>query len=260
MDAVTDSNDRRTRGGPPPRRPAASAPPPPHPVDPLRALRGIRALLRDPDDTPQVFEIVDALSGNVGERLFQRFAASDTGRRILDERRSLLAALDDRAALESLPEGTLGRIYADFTARERISGQGLVDASQAARRRDDLDPDRRLFYERLRDMHDLWHVVTGYGRDLIGEASLLAFTYAQTRNRGIGFIVAVAYLRARGEALGARALMREAYRRGKRARWMPGEDWEELLRLPLETVRRRLDLEAPPAYTPLRSEGAPSLA
>lgn len=245
------------------RNPAARvlAPaPPPKPIEPARALRGIRALLRDPDDTTQVFEIIDALAGNVGETLFQRFAASATGRRILDENRSLLATLDDRPALSALPEGTLGRAYADFAMREQISGQGLADASIASRRREDLDPDRRLFYERLRDMHDLWHVVTGYGRDLVGEASLLAFTYAQTRNRGVGFIVAVAYLRARGEAQGARKVMREAYARGRRAKWLPGEDWEELLSLPIETVRRRLDLDDPPAYTPLRSDGAPALA
>ena len=36
-------------------------------------------------------------------------------------------------------------------------------------------------------------VVTGYNRDLVGEASLLSFTFAQIRNPGIGVIVAMAY-------------------------------------------------------------------
>ena len=116
------------------------------------------------------------------------------------------------------------------------------------------------FGRRIRDSHDLWHVVTGYGRDLLGEASLLSFTFAQTRNPGIGFIVAVAWLRAKGDAGFARDLMRNAYRRGRGAKWLPGEDWETLLGLPLETVRHRLALGEPPAYTPLRSEGAPALA
>ena len=69
-----------------------------------------------------------------------------------------------------------------------IDAQGLVDASEEADRRTGevpLDADRDWFYARLRDMHDLWHVLTGYGRDLAGEATLLAFTHAQTRNRGI---------------------------------------------------------------------------
>jgi ubiquinone biosynthesis protein COQ4 len=230
------------------------------PIEPLRALRAVRALVRNPDDTPKVFEIVDALSGNSGERLFQRFRRSENGARILAEGRSLLATLDDRAALKALPPGSLGRTYADFAEREQITGQGLADASTAGRSVRDLGPERRLFFDRLRDMHDLWHVATGYGRDLVGEAALLAFSFAQTRNPGVGFIVAVAFLRARGEAAFARPLILEGWRRGRRAAWLPGQDWEALLALPLETVRERLGLGAPPTYVAVRSEGAPALA
>ncbi|MEW6269630.1 MAG: Coq4 family protein [Thermodesulfobacteriota bacterium] len=228
-------------------------------IQPLRALRAIRALIADPDDTAKVFEIIDALSGNAGERLFLRFRATATGERILRERRNLLATLEDRERLRTLPQGTLGRIYFDFTEREQITGQGLADASMAARR-DDIGPERRLFADRLRDMHDLWHVVTGYGRDLVGEAALLAFSYAQTRNRGVGFIVAVAYLRAKGDAAFARPVMVEGYRRGRRAAWLPAADWEHLLTLPLERVRAELGLGAPPEYVPMRSARAPVAA
>ena len=239
----------------------AAPPPPRKKVEPMRALRAIRALLRNPDDTPQVFEIIDALSGNAGERSFQRFRSTPEGRRILAEQRSLLATLDDRESLKLLPAGTLGRIYADFTEREQITGKGLADASMtASRRARELDPERELFYARLRDMHDLWHVATGFGRDLVGEAALLAFSYAQTRNRGVGFIVAVAWLRASGDFSHARPVIVDGYRRGKRAKWLPGEDWEWLLTQPLAAVRERLGLGEPPAYEAKRSEGAPVTA
>jgi len=228
-------------------------------VQPLRALRAIRALIRNPDDTPKVFEIIDALSGNAGELTFQRFRATQSGRQILAEKRRLLDVLDDRQRLMALPHGTLGRTYAEFVEREQITGQGLADASQAGRRVE-LDPERQLFFERLRDMHDLWHVVSGYGRDLLGEAALLAFSYAQTRNRGVGFIVAVAWLRARGEAAAGRPMMAVGFRRGRRARWLPAEDWEALLEEPLSAVRQKLGLGDPPAYAPVRSAGAPALA
>ncbi|HZR84017.1 MAG TPA: Coq4 family protein [Candidatus Binatia bacterium] len=228
-------------------------------IQPIRAFRAVRALIQNPDDTPKVFDIIDALSGNAGERLFRRFRRSATGERILRERRNLLATLDDRAALKALPAGSLGRVYADFVEREQITGQGLADASMA-NRRDDIDPDRRLFFDRLRDMHDLWHVATGYGRDLVGEGALLAFSYAQTKNRGVGFIVAVAWLRARGEMSFARGIMWEGWRRGRRARWLPGEDWEHLLTLPLAAVREQLCLGTPPSYAQVRSAGAPALA
>ena len=105
---------------------------------------------------------------------------------------------------------------------------------------------------RLRDSHDLWHTVTGYGRDLVGEAALLAFTFAQTRNPGIGFIVAVAYFKSGGFP-GARKVIREAYRRGRRSAWLPAADWEDLLGEEIEEVRGQLGLEALPEYAEMRS-------
>jgi ubiquinone biosynthesis protein COQ4 len=229
-------------------------------IRPLDALRAIRALLRDPDDTAQVFRIVDALSGRTRDRVFRRFRATPTGARILQERRSLLKCLSDRDALLTLPAGSLGRSYADFVTREQLSADGLAAASAESGAAAAEDPDRRLVGERLRDMHDLWHVVTGYGRDLVGEAALLAFTFAQIRNPGIGFIVAVAWLRARGDFAPARALLRQGFQRGRSAAWLPGADWEALLSQPLAEVRRALRVGDPPVYTALRSSGAPTLA
>ena len=234
-------------------------------IRPLAALRAIRALIAEPDDTARVFDVIDALSGRTGARAFRRLARSEAGARLLRERPDLLAVLSDRDRLLALPEDTLGRHYAEFMAREQISADGLVRASREGGAGPDpeLPAERVWFAARLRDMHDLWHVVTGYDRDLVGEASLLAFTYAQTRNPGIGFIVAVAYARAgraEGAFASARRLMREGYRRGRRAAWLPEQPWEALLELPLEQVRARLRVGPPPRYEQVRSGGAPVLA
>lgn len=235
--------------------------PPSDRIRPLAAWRAVRALVRNPDDTARVFDVIDALSGRSRGRLFERFRNSASGQRLLAERPPLLAALSDREALAALPAGSFGRHYLDFVVREQISADGLVDASEAAEAgRDDLPPERRWFADRLRDMHDLWHIVTGYERDLVGEAALLAFTYAQTRNPGIGLIVAVAWWKAGRENPAARPVIRDGYRRGRAAAWLPDQAWEELLPLPLAEVRERLTVGPPPVYQPLRSEGAPALA
>jgi ubiquinone biosynthesis protein COQ4 len=227
----------------------------------VEAWRGIQALMSNPDDTPQVFRIIRALSGNAFERCFERFEATPTGAAILAENRSLVSRLSDREYLLSLPEGSLGRVYAEFTDREQISPDGLVDASNEAPQSDVPEcPRRILFGERLRDMHDLWHVVTGYGRDLIGEAALLAFTYRQTRNRGIGLIVLVAYIRSGKEFPQERVMIRDALRRSNQAEWLPGADWEALLERPLDEVRRTLNVEPVGDYERVRSSGAPAIA
>ena len=233
------------------------------PNNPIRfrdAWQGIRALIANPDDTAQVFKIIRALSGNTNERQFQKFLKSEHGPKILAENRSLVARLSDRKTLEALPEGTLGRVYADFTAREKISPDGLVEASESVPQDENLCERRVLFGQRMRDSHDLWHVVTGYGRDLIGEGALLAFTYRQTRNRGIGFIVLVAYLKAGRAFPEQRTLIRDGFSRSGRAAWLPGADWEALLERPLDEVRSTLGVEPVGEYRIVRSEGAPAIA
>src|SRR2546423_8764800 len=93
------------------------------------ALRALRALLNDPDDTAQVFRIIEALSGGAPDRLLHRMRRSPTGSKLLRERPDLLTRLTDRAALEKLPLGTLGREYLRFLDSEGITPEGLRQAS-----------------------------------------------------------------------------------------------------------------------------------
>ncbi len=229
-------------------------------VRPLVALRALRALLRDPDDTPRVFEVVDALTGASGRRLLERFRRAPTAARLLRERPDLRATLRDVAALRALPPGSLGRSYADFVSREQISADGLMQASRAVRDDVELSPwdEGQWLRERLRDMHDLWHVVTGYGRDLVGEGALVAFTFAQTRNPGFGLLLLGIYSRS-GAMPDARRTLRQAWQRGRRAAWLPAQDWESLLARNLDELRRELALDPPPSYHPIRSLRAPAL-
>ena len=230
-------------------------------IRPLDAWRALARLVRNPDETKHVFDLIDALSGNSGERMLRRFQTTDNGRRILAAKRELLPVLSDRERLLALPVGSLGRTYADFMSREQITADGLVQASmEGGRANAELSPERQVIGLRLRDSHDLWHVVTGYGRDLVGEACVLAVTYAQTRNRGIGAIVAMAWWKAGREMPSARTAIRDAYRRGKRAAWLPALEWEELLAKPLAQVREELGFGEPPVYEAMRSSGAPVLA
>lgn len=220
-------------------------------IEPIKAIRAIRALIADKEDTGQVFKIVDALSGGADERMFNRFMADGTGARIVAEKRNLISLLNDRERLSQLPEGTLGRTYYDFMASENLTADGLVAASEEAPRLYAGMPEgAAIFRDRMRDSHDLWHVTTGYGRDGLGELCLLAFTYAQTRNRGIGFIVAVGTRVASKEApgVGVWRAIREGYRLGKAARWLPTADWETLIARPLEEVRARLGVGTPATY------------
>ena len=214
---------------------------------PLVAARALRQLLQDPERTDLVFVIIRALSGRSLVRGHRRFARTEAGQRILRQRRALLASLQDRAALRQLPPGSLGRAYLRFVEAEKITADGLVEAS--AREAQIEDPGVRLYAERTRDQHDLWHTLTEYGRNPFGEACLLAFTYAQTGNLALAVIALLGTLKlARAMGLGAASAIWQGYKAGRRAAWLPQQNWEALLHLPLPQVRRDLRIAPPQKY------------
>lgn len=224
---------------------------------PVRALRAARILAADPDDLPQVFTIIEALSGNTLARLTRRMASHETGQRLLQARPDIVDLLADREALRRLPEGTLGRAYLAFVERENISPEGIRVAGDLGMTNDRrMPPPLDWMHARMRDTHDLWHAATGYSGDVLGETALLAFIFAQTYNPAIGFILAIGlfkWSRAPNGGPDARRTIFDGFRRGRKAAWLPAEAWEDMLALPVSEVRRRLSLEAPPVYREIRS-------
>ncbi len=225
----------------------------PSPVfQPVRAFRALRALIANPDDTRHVFTIIESLSGRAPLRVLARFQASESGRRLLETRADILPLLKDRAALERMPRGSLAHAYLAFIDREKITADGLVEASvrgeTGAFR---LGSEFEYVSTRLRDTHDLWHAASGYQGDVVGETALLAFSVAQTKNPGVALIVLAALLKAQDAEL--LALVTRAYRDGARAEWLPALEWEALLPLPLEVVRERVRMRPAPTYEPVRT-------
>lgn len=224
-----------------------------HPrIRPVAAMLAVSRLFRNPEDTRQVFLLTQALPGP--RTMFDRFYACETGQAVLAERRSLLAALADRARLAALPPGTLGARYAGFMAQERLSAEGLERIGRENLR---LSADDRVqvYAARMRDMHDLYHVLTGYGRDELGEVCILAFSYPQQKIPSfrvisvLGMLRLARILRKFGVSpLGVAAAVREAGRHGRAAAWLPGEDLEAMLEEDLEVLRQRLKIPPPLRY------------
>lgn len=212
------------------------------------ALGALRRLLRDKDATEEVFAIMLALNGTATRDGYRRLMSTAAGGRIAYQRVELAARLGDRAWLAGFPEGSLARAYLDFTAAGDITPEGLVAVSSQVMR--GVEHPVAWFGRRTRDSHDLWHVLTGYGLDSLGEACLVAFSFAQTRALGWAVIALGAAARSRkapNRQPYGRAIL-EGYRRGRRASWLAAYDYLDLLGLPLADVRARLGLTPPATY------------
>ena len=221
-------------------------------VKPIKAFKAVRALDRNKEDTTQVFHVIDALKGSSDRKYFKIFSKTKLGKKILEKKINLVDTLKDKKFLESLPKNTLGYKYFEFIYKENLSPEELIDASNNIDGRDlrGRSEDEIFFNTRKRDMHDLWHVTTGYGRDALGELSLLAFTYAQEQNRGIGAIALYGYWKVGKELPGfdLREVIHEGYSNGKKANLWSCEDWESLIQLPLSEVREKINSEKPQLY------------
>jgi ubiquinone biosynthesis protein COQ4 len=229
----------------------------PYRIQPLRALKAVRALIADKEDTAQVFEIVTSLAGRTLPKGYLKLLRTPDGGRIAYEHAELAPILDDHDSLRALPEGSVGRAYLDFVESQQLTAEGLVEASREV---EDQDPDALHPYawygRRIRDIHDIWHVLTGYGRDALGESCVVAFTYAQTGSLGFA-LIALAGGREISRELPDQPVRRaiwRAYRDGKRAVWLPGEDYRALLAEPLEAARARLNIPAPTIYESIPEE------
>ncbi|MEC3765233.1 Coq4 family protein [Cupriavidus sp. SS-3] len=216
----------------------------PYKQDLFAALRAVRKLMADGNDTEQVFRIMRALNGPSMPRNFSRLLATHDGRRMVYQRIELAERLSDPAYVAGFAPGTVGAAYRAFLEPTGYSANGLAKVSNL-----DQEPvleDAYLWFgRRTRDIHDIWHVLTGYRADeSLGEAALVAFSYAQTGGRGWAFIAIAASLkslRVSGSLAFARAVL-EGYRLGRRAGWLLGEDYEKLLHEPIDAARARLGI------------------
>lgn len=218
------------------------------------------SVVRDASRLDRVFNVVDAITEKpeVARTVVATYRQIPECARALDER-PLLGALD-MEALGQLPEGTLGRAYADF-----IKGNGLDPYALMRERRVETDAD----YVRghLAETHDIWHVVTGFRTDLAGELGLQAFGLGQFPNRVALALLTAGLLNTLFYAFDDRDARMTQVARGwllsRKARPFFGVDWKQLWEKPLAEVRAALGVDVDgvdamirtyaPATPPLRA-------
>ena len=212
------------------------------------ALKALQRLLNDKEDTGQVFEIMRALNGTSTAACYRRLLTTTQGGRIAYEGQEFADRLMDDAWLDSLPAGSVGAAYRDFIRSEDLSAEGLAEVSRIEGAEVDIQHPYAWMGRRTRDVHDIWHILSGYHRDGLGEACLVAFSYAQTKGLGWALIALGAMSRSRGANYPYNKAIWQGYKRGKAAAWLLGEDYERLMAEPLDSARKRLNITPATLY------------
>ncbi len=221
-------------------------------IRPLKVLHHFGKLVDDKEDTEQVFHIIEATKGRRSHAQARDFITSEAGQRFLRDGVDIPAMLDDHARWADCGPNTVAAHYIAFMKREGLSAAGLVAESHRWAPPESLPKDQTQWYfDRLRDTHDLFHVLTGYGRDALGEVSLLGFSYQQSHNTGILFI---AYAGARqikkvsGTKAPIFAAIKEGRRLGRAAAKIAHQDIAALMREDIGEARKRLNIGKPEVY------------
>jgi ubiquinone biosynthesis protein Coq4 len=208
-------------------------------TNPLRIAQAARAFVRitvNPSRLNEVFNLSHAVADpSVLQSIADEVRKSPTGAQALAEKPRLKI---DLAGLRHLPEGTLGRVFAD-----KMDAMGLDPAALPTLPAND---DAEFVRAHLYDTHDLWHAVTGFHTDVAGELGLQAFYAAQTGGRLPIAILSAGLLNALLFTPGERETRLEeisrGFQMGKKAVKLFGVRWDKLWTQPIEDVRRALGI------------------
>jgi len=201
------------------------------------ALQAMKAIKGD-EGNPVYGQLINiCLDGDVYISLADQLLRREDGRRMLSERPSLQGNTLDLGALERLPEGTLGHEFARYFRDNKISPFETTL---------ELESDTDFISKRYRETHDLQHVLTGYGTDVVGEMELQAYVLGNLGLRTTAFVLlngTIGQLKAPQSGVGRSEYLRRlwaAFRRGSASPRFLDFWFEEHWETPVVTLRARL--------------------
>ena len=149
----------------------------------LTFAKGTTGMMLNPKGTQSVFDLEDGLLKSKSTEELLRFTSKDPAVHALIKER-YLHGLPDTEALSKLPKDTLGYRYFDH-----LDSMGFDPDYY---RKIDVKNDTDYVMMRIRQTHDIWHVVTGFDTHPLGEIAIKALTtkpvHGEVRSFGLGAV------------------------------------------------------------------------
>jgi ubiquinone biosynthesis protein Coq4 len=204
----------------------------------LTGLQGFMAFVKNPGDTESVFDIAEAMGQTEAQAAAMEYLKSiPEVAQIIAER--YISPTPNLQELLALPTDSLGYVYSSHLTEANFDPEFY--------RKVVIQDDFTYIALRMRQTHDIWHTVTGFGVDVMGEIGLQAFQLAQNRSPLAVMLMAGALLstiRTSGNLNTLMQVMDRGYRMGVQAKPFLAQKWEEAWDKPLATWRSELMVEA----------------
>jgi len=209
---------------------------------------------KDKEDTSEVFRFFEHLPWvDVPDRV-RWFLNTKKGKEIFQTEPFLPDLLDDHGFLRThYASGTLAHDYCDYMEREGLTAEGLVAEFDEFRgEQGRIDDQIEWYNDRLRDTHDLLHLLTGIGRDTLGEATLGAYVFGQRPSHGHLILGVAGSLVIKSQVKGTKApVLRsiwDAKSAGKSCKPIAEESIRDLLAMTTEEARTHLNIKPATVY------------
>ena len=200
-------------------------------------LAGLGKFLQHPDDLQSVYAVAASVQGSPMAAQMMRHMLSQPRIAAMIQEQWRPAPID-LDALEQLPPGSLGHCYASQLKSQGITPQTLIDPAP-------ITSDKDFIVHRLKETHDIVHVLTGFGVDGVGEIGLQAFNLAQNRSPLAVLLIFGGMLKTLQEDEPLEGLLRaisRGFEMGLRAECVVGFRLEDAWERPLEDWRAELNL------------------
>ena len=195
-------------------------------------------MMLNPEGTQSVFDLEDGLMKSKSTDELLRFTSKDpTVRSLIDER--YLQPIPDTKALSRLPKDTLGYRYFNH-----LDSMGFDPDYY---RKIEVENDVDYVMMRIRQTHDIWHVITGFDTHPLGEIAIKAVELAQTHRPMAAAICAGGVyrymLKQPDEFADCLESIVAGYHMGLQSRPLLAMKWEELWDCKVDDLRERLGVE-----------------
>lgn len=203
----------------------------------LSTLKGAVSLLRDPSATESVYDVEDGLRHTKAAQLSVEFVKRHPDVAALIHER-YLAPPPNLEQLQCCPPDSLGFVYANYITESGFDPNFYRTLP--------IEDDISYVFMRLRQTHDIWHLVAGFQTDVSGELGLKAFELAQTHRTMAAILLAGGLLQTLLKTPEQLDLLLDnistGYRLGCQAQPFLAQKWEHHWEKPLNQWRTELGI------------------
>lgn len=240
----------------------------------LASVSAFIAWLKNPiseNGPANFYQVMTNVLGPEIHNVVERMRNHPDGKRLLVDKPDLGAVLADMDTLRNTPQGSLGRTYVEFMGSDEIIPgyiiAGLIYKDGHMKRLYNWDDDAKFLLTRGGNTHDLTHILSGYGTDMVGEFLVILFSLAAAGvPRGVllpfALTAAMSLLPVFRPQVSLRnwlSVTADAVRRGAEVYRRNGSlinlYFEEMLDKPVSQLRRELHIPAHKDSTYVNDEG-----